>query len=571
MVKKYQKGYYFDTSERYKSNKGYFGKGVWKKDGKKIGLGVISTDDLGDQYQLNSDGTAIKIKDSKGITSAGQKLLSKKGLVSGNAEQNTPEEDEGLSANIVTGIAKKLGLDDNLQRLENSGIAGALTSGIIKSLPYFTPVGSLISGYDAIKNFRKGRWKEGLTDAAFILPFIGGLGKLAKVGAKAYKPLAKPMAKTANRLNRLQKSNFSKFSNGFGLGMIGNDIYHAFFQEGGLIKAQNGDKFNYFKKYAEEKKKVQEEQKQNGTNLESRWNNTLNKHLNNVDSKVQKEKTVRDKAVKKESRRRNNYVENVAGLQERLFKGGFYDEGTTFEQAVDGIMGSKTKKALAKEAAARKNTPLPTKQTNQQEEDYSPRIITTGGAYIPTPVIEQASKATAPGAMQAGDYITNNPAALLFEDLNRAALNRAFEKLTGKRPLKGRTITTLPTLQKEELIKQIQFAKGLGKQAFDEEAFKKMYGYDYASSKGEEGKYRGILGRMKTPRERLEHTLGVYPFYEDAEGNTIVDNEYDFNVNQHQNGENRYAKLRNFAGEFASKSIDPREGKIIYKINLGKI
>lgn len=98
-----------------------------------------------------------------------------------------------------------------------------------------------------------------------------------------------------------------------------------------------------------------------------------------------------------------------------------------------------------------------------------------------------------------------------------------------------------------------------------------MYGYDYASSKGEEGKYRGILGRMKTPRERLEHTLGVYPFYEDAEGNTIVDNEYDFNVNQHQSGENRYAKLRNFAGEFASKSIDPREGKIIYKINLGKI
>lgn len=592
MIDKYQKGYYFDTSERYKSNKGYFGKGVWKKNGQKIGLGKISIDDVGDSYQLNSDGTAIKIGDRNGLTNAGRKMAQSKGLsyfmqeepeqqvskpISRTTQQQIPESSEyqGLSSKLVGKAAKAFGLDDDLERLGNKGITGALAKGLIDSAMYFTPVGSLISGYDAIQNFRRGNWKAGLMDAAFVLPFIGGLGKLAKVGAKASKTLAKPALKTANRLNRLQKSNVSKFSNWFGLGMVGNDLYNALLKEGGIVKAQDGikNKFNHFQKFAEEKEKVKREQKEQGVDLESRWNNKLNESTKKVDSKIEKERNIRNKAVQRESRKRNNYVEDITGLQERLFKGGYYTEGTTFEQAVDGIMGKETKKAMAKEAAARKSNPLPTRNSTgkESEENYKPRIVTTGGAYIPQPVIEQTNKSLRPSMENAGDYIGNNPALLLGEDLDRALSNRLTNKLFGIRPFKGRTITNLPSLQKEELIKQIQFAKSLGKSNFDEEAFKKMYGYDYASSKGKDGETRGMFGRMSTPQYRLEHTLGVYPFYEDENGNTIVDNEYDFNIHQSQGGNSPYAKLRNFAGEFASKSTDPMEGKIRYRLNLGKL
>lgn len=369
MINKYQKGYYFDTSERYKGSKGYFGKGVWKKNGQRIGLGKISIDDIGDSYQLNSDGTVIKLGDKNGLTNAGKKMIQSRGLqyilqenpqlTSVNQQQN-PKEYEGLSSKIVGKTAKVFGLDDDLEKLGNKGISGALAKGLIDSAMYFTPIGSIISGYDAIQNFKRGNWKAGLTDAAFVLPFIGGLGKLVKVGAKASKTLTRPALITTDKLNKLQKSNVSKFSNGLGLGMVGNDLYHAFFKEGGIVKAQNGtkNKFNYFQKFAEEKERVKKEQKEQGVDLESRWNKKLDESTKKVDNKIEKERNVRNSAVQRESRKRTNFVENITGLQERLFKGGFYDEGTTYEKAVDGIMGPLTEKALAREVAARKSNPI---------------------------------------------------------------------------------------------------------------------------------------------------------------------------------------------------------------------
>lgn len=40
------------------------------------------------------------------------------------------------------------------------------------------------------------------------------------------------------------------------------------------------------------------------------------------------------------------FVNNTAKLQEALFKAGFFDEGTTFNRAVDGIRGRMTDRAI---------------------------------------------------------------------------------------------------------------------------------------------------------------------------------------------------------------------------------
>jgi hypothetical protein len=124
----------------------------------------------------------------------------------------------------------------------------------------------------------------------------------------------------------------------------------------------------------------------------------------------------------------------------------------------------------------------------------------------------------------------------------------------------------------EELKKQVQFARSKGRNGFDSEMYRQMYGYNYGSRNGANGQDRsGFWNRMSTPSGRLEHTLGAYGFYTDEQGNTIVHDIYDFNVGQRQGGDGRYAATRNFAGEFASRSTDPDEGKIKYSINLGKL
>ena len=79
-----------------------------------------------------------------------------------------------------------------------------------------------------------------------------------------------------------------------------------------------------------------------------------------------------------------------------------------------------------------------------------------------------------------------------------------------------------------------------------------MYGYNYTSVNGPDNEDRssvkGLFRRMNTPVERLEHTLGSYNFYVDENGNTIVEDTYDFNDHQRQHGDSKYASLRNWAG-----------------------
>lgn len=283
---------------------------------------------------------------------------------------------------------------------------------------------------------------------------------------------------------------------------------------------------------------------------------------------------------------------NLATLQDQLWKIGAFKgvkdrhgKESTYNTAVDGIKGNMTNTAIANAekmgytissngTLQKPKKAQPKEQPKTETKTRSPRIITTSGAYMPAQVIEKATQSVGynPKVQNVADFLGHNPGMIALEDLDRANSNALAEKLFGIRPFKGRTITSLPTLQMEELKKQVQFARSKGRNGFDGEMYKLMYGHNYASRHGANGEDRsGVWNRMTTPSGRLEHTLGAYGFYTDEQGNTIVHDIYDFNVGQKQGGDGRYASARNFLGEWASKSTDPNEGKIKYNINLGKL
>lgn len=285
---------------------------------------------------------------------------------------------------------------------------------------------------------------------------------------------------------------------------------------------------------------------------------------------------------------------NLARLQDQLWKIGAFKgvkdrkgREAIYNTAVDGIKGNMTNTAIANAEKMgytvssngtlqklKKAQPKEQPKTETKTETRSPRIVTTSGAYMPAQVIERATQSVGynPKVQNVADFLGHNPGMIALEDLGRANSNALTEKLFGIRPFKGRTITSLPTLQMEELKKQVRFARSKGRNGFDGEMYKLMYGHNYASRHGADGEDRsGIWNRMTTPSGRLEHTLGAYGFYTDEEGNTIIHDIYDFNVGQKQGGDGRYASARNFLGEWASKSTDPDEGKIKYSINLGKL
>ena len=284
---------------------------------------------------------------------------------------------------------------------------------------------------------------------------------------------------------------------------------------------------------------------------------------------------------------------NLAKLQDSLWKIGAFKgikdrhgREAIYNTAVDGIKGNMTNAAIANaqkmgftinsdgslsKTSVKVTTP---KQSSKKKEVPKTRFMTSSGPMMPAQVMAQASEAIANNKtlQNTADFLGHNPATMALEDLDRATSNRLAESLFGIRPFKGRTITSLPNLQTEELKKQVLFAKSKGQSNFDSNMYKAMYGHDYASRNGEDGQdRRGFWNRMNTPKGRLEHTLGAYGFYVDDNGDTIVEDTYDYNVGQKQGGEGRYAVTRNFLGEFGSKSTDPNEGKIKYRINLGKL
>lgn len=282
----------------------------------------------------------------------------------------------------------------------------------------------------------------------------------------------------------------------------------------------------------------------------------------------------------------------LTGLQLKLWNNGFFKNvkdrrgnAASYESAVDGAMSEMTRQAIEAARAAGYEVdektgifkkPVQQQASTQQKPQQvkkQTRFVTTSGASAPPQIIEQAATAVKSHVEEAGDFVAHNPAAILIEDMSRATLNRMIEAITGKRPFGGRTITSLPTLQQQELINQVKFAKSQGVDYFNSDMYKKMYQYNYGSRNGQEGEDRtGLWARMNSPRARIEHTLGQYKFYTDENGNTIVTDVYDFNDDQKQGGEGRYVNVRNnIAATYGSRSSEPDKGKIKYKINLGKL
>ena len=284
---------------------------------------------------------------------------------------------------------------------------------------------------------------------------------------------------------------------------------------------------------------------------------------------------------------------NLAKLQEDLWNIGAFKgikdrhgKEVTYNTAVDGIEGNMTRIAIANaqkmgyivnsngmlQQSKQQVKPQQTKpqaRRNGLAEMYGMTHAAATGGMSQT---VESQKSRGRSVENVFDFISHNPGLILLEDIDRANFNRLTEKLFGIRPFKGRTITSLPSMQMEELKKQVQFAKSKGKNWFDSEMYQQMYGHNYASKNGTNGEDRsGFWNRIRTPKGRLEHTLGAYGFYTDEQGNTIVHDIYDFNVGQKQGGDGRYAATRNFVGQFASRSTDPNEGKNKYNINLGKL
>ena len=84
-------------------------------------------------------------------------------------------------------------------------------------------------------------------------------------------------------------------------------------------------------------------------------------------------------------------INNTAKLQEALYKAGFFDEGTSFNKAVDGDRGKMINRAIqrAKDAGYNVNIdagtiskPNSNKSTTTQQTRKN-KFITTSGAQIP--------------------------------------------------------------------------------------------------------------------------------------------------------------------------------------------
>lgn len=318
-----------------------------------------------------------------------------------------------------------------------------------------------------------------------------------------------------------------------------------------------------------------------GRQNKERTSNQISSAIKQADERIAQ----RQKAYKRANRKtKAPMINNTAKLQEALYKAGFFDQGTTFNKAVDGDRGGMTDAAIqrAKDAGYNVNIDAGTinkvssidkQPLDQQKPVRRNRFITTSGSFAPSQVIEQSTSSVTPYMEEAADFVGHNPALILAEDMDKATPNRITEALFGIRPFKGKTITNLPSLQKQELINQVKFAKERGYNSFTSDLYNQMYNYNYGSRTGVGGEDRsGLWARMNTPRARLEHTLGQYNFYTDENGNTIVTDIYDFNDDQKQRGDGKYANIRNgIAVTYGSRSSEPNEGKIKYKINLGKI
>lgn len=86
------------------------------------------------------------------------------------------------------------------------------------------------------------------------------------------------------------------------------------------------------------------------------------------------------------------YMSNVAQIQKQLYDEGYYDKGTTLEQAVDGVMGSKTRQALERKRNHHQQQikPLNLQEAQQQYQNQN-GLINSGISYLYHVIMPQSS------------------------------------------------------------------------------------------------------------------------------------------------------------------------------------
>lgn len=287
--------------------------------------------------------------------------------------------------------------------------------------------------------------------------------------------------------------------------------------------------------------------------------------------------------------------ESAAKLQDKLWKGGFYGN-VPYEKAVDGSFGPKSKAALA---AAEKVGYISNKenQTTQETPKTKPQrknglasmyemthAAQTGGNNLSNtePIDSKAITWVNPiRTVFDPHYSSNIPFLTALQDLTVSTINKGYRKLTGKGPesflVQNPDIYDIPDDQKQILIKFYQDKKE--KTGKEPTSFKAS---DWRELQGTyTGGNRNLLERafMPSPESALEHSLGQWNYYKDAEGNVHAIDTYDWNDGETSANQGSYTEARDFMGRFGTKASETKaqkenSGKYVARtmdINLGKI
>lgn len=154
---------------------GYIKKGnQWYLNGQRVNTGDQGYDRYGNLNEMQSDGTWRTVQRS---TKEGKEAR-KNGLFTPEQYKKwKPKAPETAGGQVVKWLADLFGSNIGNNRSDLIGTAGYLTPG----------VGNALSAIDAVEDIGRGDYKSAAINTIFALPFIGNIGRYAKIGLTAAK------------------------------------------------------------------------------------------------------------------------------------------------------------------------------------------------------------------------------------------------------------------------------------------------------------------------------------------------------------------------------------------------
>lgn len=171
-----------------------------------------------------------------------------------------------------------------------------------------------------------------------------------------------------------------------------------------------------------------------------------------------------------------------------------------------------------------------------------------------------------PKYIKTGVYDINSPFLRLVQDVATNTINQGYRAITGNKQatlIPGQTVVTLPEGQKQLARKLINLRRN-GNQTSGSVPSQAYWDYQGTYTGGN----RSLIERELTAG--LEHTVGQFNWHVDENGDVILTDTYDYNSKSGGKTKDLYGKFRTWAGQNATNKYAPDEGKIHYKVNLGK-